>query len=203
MIATLLATVLASTPVLSDTVVRLGIVERDLTGDNVPETLSLTGRGQTVDSLEVTFTIASSGRTLFETKWSETRAVGFDAGRRVLSATEHRRRLRELGRFFFADEKFMSPAEFLISLRGSAPGHIDLIPDVIARDLHRSDRSRARPRTETFTCVNHSRAPSVRLGQRRRIPPRGSHDPDHDRSGAPTCSWSGSLLASCLRPAPE
>src|SRR5438876_4503700 len=41
------------------------------------------------------------------------------------------------------DEKFMSPAEFLISLRGSAPRHIDLIPDVIARDLHRSDRSRA------------------------------------------------------------
>jgi len=143
MIATLLATVLASTPVLSDTMVRLGIVERDLTGDNVPEILSLTGRGQTVDSLEVTFTITSSGRTLFETKWSETRAVGFDAGRRVLSAAEHRRRLRELGRFFFADEKFMSPAEFLISLRGSAPRHIDLIPDVIARDLHRSDRSRA------------------------------------------------------------
>src|SRR5256885_1789251 len=122
MIATLLATVLASTPVLSDTVVRLGIVERDLTGDNVPEILSLTGRGQTVDSLEVTFTITSSGRTVFETKWSETRAVGSDAGRRVLSAAEHRRRLRQLGRFFFADEKFMSPAEFLISLRGSAPG---------------------------------------------------------------------------------
>src|SRR5947208_10780300 len=143
MIATLLATVLASTPVLSDTVVRLGIVERDLTGDNVPEILSLTGRGQTVDSLEVTFTITSSGRTLFETKWSETRAVGSDAGRRVLSAAEHRRRLRKLGRFFFADEKFMSPAEFLVSSRGHAPRHIDLIPDVIARDLHLSDRSRA------------------------------------------------------------
>ena len=143
MIGTLLATVLASTPVLSDTMVRLGIVERDLTGDNVPEILSLTGRGQTVDSLEVTFTITSSGRTVFETKWSDTRAVGFDAGRRVLSAAEHRRRLRELGRFFFADEKFISPAEFLIRLRGSAPRHIDLIPDVIARDLHPSDRSRA------------------------------------------------------------
>ena len=99
MIATLLATVLASTPVLSDTMVRLGIVERDLTGDNVPEILSLTGRGQTVDSLEVTFTITSSGRTVFETKWSETRAVGFDAGRRVLSAAEHRRRLRQAGPF--------------------------------------------------------------------------------------------------------
>jgi len=37
----------------------------------------------------------------------------------------------------------MSPAEFLIRLRGSAPRHIDLIPDVIARDLHPSDRSRA------------------------------------------------------------
>src|SRR5207249_8829616 len=71
MIATLLVTVLASTAVLSDTMVRLGIVERDLTGDNVPEILSLTGRGQTVDSLEVTFTITSSGRTVFETKRSE------------------------------------------------------------------------------------------------------------------------------------
>src|SRR3989475_9803012 len=143
MIATLLATVLASTPVLSDTVVRLGIVERDLTGDNVSEILSLTGRGQTVDSLEVTFTITSSGRTVFETKWSDTRAVGFDAGRRVLSAAEHRRRLRELGRFFFADEKFISPAEFLSSLRGSAPRPIDLLPEVTARDPRRPDRSRA------------------------------------------------------------
>jgi hypothetical protein len=143
MIGTLLATVLVTTPVLGDTIVRLGIVERDLTGDNVPEILSLTGRGQTIDSLEVTFTITSSGRAVFETKWSETRAVGFDAGRRVLSAAEHRRRLRELGREFFADEKFMSPAEFLTMLRGSAPRHIDLIPDVIARDLDPRNRSRA------------------------------------------------------------
>src|SRR5438309_10721885 len=119
MIATLLATVLASTPVLSDTVVRLGIVERDLTGDNVPEILSLTGRGQTVDSLEVTFTITSSGRTLFETKWSETRAVGFDAVCRVLSAAEHRRRLRELGSSLFADESFMSSADFMARFPGS------------------------------------------------------------------------------------
>src|SRR5438128_10923596 len=138
MIATLLATVLASTPVLSDTVVRLGIVERDLTGDNVPEILSLTGRGQTVDSLEVTFTITSSGRTVFETKWSETRAVGFDAGRRVLSAAEHRRRLRELGRFFFAEEKVMSPADSLTSLSGSGTRHLDLIPHVTAHDLLRT-----------------------------------------------------------------
>src|SRR5947199_8421710 len=103
MIATLLVTVLASTAVLSDTMVRLGIVERDITGDNVPEILSLTGRGQTVDSVEVTFTITSSGRKVFETKWSEARAVGFDAGRRVLFAAEHGSRCRELGRFFFAE----------------------------------------------------------------------------------------------------
>src|SRR5947199_7874391 len=101
MIATLLATVLATTPVLSDTTVRLGTVERDLTGDGVPETLSLTGRGQTVDSLEVTFTITSSGRTVYERKWPMTRAIGFDAGRRLLSAAEHRARLNEFGRSFF------------------------------------------------------------------------------------------------------
>jgi hypothetical protein len=96
-----------------------------------------------VDSLEVTFTITSSGRTVFETKWSETRAVGFDAGRRVLSAAEHRRRLSELGRDFFADVKFMSAEEFLTRLRRSAPRHIELVPDVIARDLGPSNRSRA------------------------------------------------------------
>jgi len=144
MIGALLATVLVMTHTTADTTVRLGTVERDLTGDGVPETLSLTGRDQTVDSVEVTFTITSSGRTVYERKWPMTRAVGFDAGRRLLSAAEHRTRLNELGRSFFADDKFMSPDRFLTKLRASAPRHIGLIPEVIARDLGPNNLSRAR-----------------------------------------------------------
>jgi len=144
MIGALLATVLVVTHAAADTTVRLGTVERDLTGDGVPETLSLTGRGQTVDSLEVTFTITSSGRTVYERKWLMTRTEGFDAGRRILSAAEHRTRLRELGRSFFADSKFLSPEGFVSDLRRSARLHIPLIPAVISHEMTPSDTTRAR-----------------------------------------------------------
>src|SRR5258708_26552208 len=112
-----------------DTTVDVSVVQRDLTGDGVPDTLSLTGRGGTIDSLEVTFAIASSGRTIYETKWRVTRVVGFDAGRRTLSAGEHRSRLNDLSRFFFADTKFMSPQGFVAKLRSSARLHIAMIAD--------------------------------------------------------------------------
>ena len=49
----------------TDTVLVLGLVERDLTGDGQPEILRLTGVGRTTDSLDVTFVIESSGDTLF------------------------------------------------------------------------------------------------------------------------------------------
>ncbi len=143
MIAALLATVLVTAPLRADTTVPLGSAVRDLTGDTIPEILSLTGHGKTVDSLEVTFAITSSGRTVYEKKWSITRAIGFDAGRRILSPTEHRRRLRELGGWFFAEAKFMTPEEFVARLRKSGPRHVDLIPDVIARDLGPGNGSRA------------------------------------------------------------
>ncbi len=80
------------------TTVGLGTVERDLTGDGLPEILSLIGRGQTIDSMEVTFLITSAGVALYDTRWHVTRTVGFDAGRRQLSAAEHRARLKDLGR---------------------------------------------------------------------------------------------------------
>ena len=139
-----LATVLVVASLPADTTVRLGAVERDLTGDRIPEVLSLTGRGQTVDSLEVTFAITSSGRTLYERKWRMTRVVGFDAGRRVLSVAEHRARLREVGGSFFADSKFMSPEAFLSWLGRSARLRIALIPDVISRAMASPDSARAR-----------------------------------------------------------
>ena len=143
MIGTLLMMALLAASGPRDTTVQLGIVERDLTGDGVPETLSLTGRGHTIDSLEVTFTIVSSGRTIYERRWSVTRVVGFDAGRRILSPEEHRARLAEFGRWFFADTKFMSPGEFLTKLRDSFRSGVGLIPAVIARDLDPPDLTRA------------------------------------------------------------
>jgi hypothetical protein len=89
MLTSFLALLVFSTAV-PDTTLNLGVVQRDLTADGVPETLSLVGRGKSTDSLEVTFSITSSGRTVYETRWRMTRVVGFDAGRRVLSAAEHR-----------------------------------------------------------------------------------------------------------------
>jgi hypothetical protein len=83
-----------------DTVVTLDVVERDLTGDGVAEILSLTGVGATIDSLDVTFRIQSSGQTIHTETWPMTRTVGFDAGRRTLSATEHHARLKEFGSWF-------------------------------------------------------------------------------------------------------
>jgi hypothetical protein len=53
----------------ADTVVTLGVVERDLTGDGVPEVLSLTGVGATIDSLDVTFRIQAAGQTLYAETW--------------------------------------------------------------------------------------------------------------------------------------
>lgn len=134
MLALILA-VAASMPVLqADTVVVLGVVERDLTGDQVPEVLRLVGTGASIDSLDVTFSIASSGTVIFETQLRPlTRNIGFDAGRRTLSAAEHRERLEEFGGWFFGDEKFMRPAAFVAQLHRNMPRHVARIPHVIAR----------------------------------------------------------------------
>lgn len=144
MFVSVLASVLVMAYAPADTTVSLGSVQRDLTGDGVPETLTLTGRGHTIDSLDLRFTITSAGRTVYEKRWSVTRVIGFDAGRRTLSAVEHRARLNELGSAFFAPAKFMSPDGFLAKLRASARGHIALIPEVIARDGGPQDSSQAR-----------------------------------------------------------
>lgn len=130
----------SSTPILrqGDTVVTLGMVERDLTGDGRPEVLRLTGVGRPTDSLDVTLVIESSGETLFRTKlFPLTRTVGFDAGRRKLSAAEYRTRLDQFGGWFFGDGKFARPAEFAEQLRSETPGRMADIPFVIARDRKR------------------------------------------------------------------
>jgi hypothetical protein len=128
--AALLSITLPST----DTVVTLGIVERDLTGDGIAEVLRLTGTGATIDSLDVTFTISSSGSTLYVDMWSITRTVGFCRGRRVLSDAQHRARLRDFGGWFFEESKFMTPDQFLEKLRVQGRRHIAEIPNVMARN---------------------------------------------------------------------
>jgi hypothetical protein len=124
----------------ADTTVILGFVERDLTGDGKPETLRVVGVGHTVDSLAVTFSIESSGRAIYRFSLAPlTRTVGFDAGRRTVSADEHRARLKEFGPWFFAEGKFQSPSAFVDSLRVWARGRVAQIPEVIARDRQPTD----------------------------------------------------------------
>lgn len=122
------ATILRQT----DTVVILGMVERDLTGDGRPEVLRLTGVGQSTDSLDVTFIIQSSRETLFRT-----RLLPLTARSRALSVVDHRARLDQFGGWFFGDGKFARPAAFVERLRSETPRRIADIPCVIARDRRR------------------------------------------------------------------
>lgn len=122
----------------SDTVITLGSVERDLTGDGKPEVLRLVGRGLSLDSLEVTFSIESSGHLVFEERLAPlTRTSGYDAGRRYLTSAEHRAKITEFGAWFFASDKFANPNVFIGRWRGAAPGRLAQIPEVIARDRQR------------------------------------------------------------------
>jgi len=137
-----LATLLVMSPTPTDTTVTISTVKRDLTGDGVPEVLSLTGTGPTIDSLNVTFTIESLGRRLYSTTWIQKRADF--GGPRRLSDREFRARLNEYASEFFEDSRFMSPEGFVSWLRSSARLHIPLIPDVISHQLTPRDSSRAR-----------------------------------------------------------
>jgi hypothetical protein len=137
MVSLLIASTVALQP---DTTVVLGLVEKDLTGDGKLEILRVLGVGPTMDHLDATFTIESTGRTIYRFKLEPlSRTVGFDAGRQVISAEQHRARLREFGRWFFAEEKFQRPAEFVDGLRVMARLRVPEIPGVIARDRQASD----------------------------------------------------------------
>lgn len=125
-----------------DTTVTFGVVTRELTGDTIPEVLTLVGTGRTLETLQVTFTIASGGQSLRSQSWRLTPA-SFDTQRRI-SAAEYRTRLNEYGGWFFSETKFMSPRGFLSWLQASFRRGIPLIPVAIARDLASSDTARAR-----------------------------------------------------------
>lgn len=122
----------------ADTVVVLGTREVDMTGDGQVEILELVGVGTSLDSLDVTFSIKSAGRTLHSQSIRPlTRTLGYGSRRRTLSPAEHREYLRDFDDFFFAEEKFVSAQEFLVELQTSARRHIPLIPSVIASDRMR------------------------------------------------------------------
>src|SRR5687767_4230232 len=110
----------------SDTTIVLARVERDLTGDGAPEVLSVVAAGPSVDSLtDVQFTIDAEGRTLYQFRLAPlTRTVGYDGGRRSISAQEHRARLRDFAGWFFAESKFQRPAAFVDFLRQSLRAHV-------------------------------------------------------------------------------
>lgn len=122
------------------TTIVLGHAERDLTGDGKPEILRVVGVGPTIDNLNVTFTIESAGRTIYRyTLMPLTRTEGFDAGRRVVSPDEQRARIKDFGPWFFREEKFQRPQEFVEFLRAQVREKVAEIPDVIARDRQPSD----------------------------------------------------------------
>jgi len=147
MLLTWLVTILVLPSTRADTTLTFGVVKRDLTGDSIPEVLTLSGTGSTLDSLEVTFRIQSSGKTSYSRTWSLTRA---SFGRRRLSDAALQARLAEYGREFFTKSKFMSPKGFLSWLQASARLHIPLIPEVIARDMTPNDLPRARATWEAM-----------------------------------------------------
>ena len=125
-----------------DTTVTFGVVKRDLTGDTIPEVLTLVGTGRTIESLQVTFTIASEGQSLRLQSWRLTPA-SFDTQRQI-SAAEYRTRLGEYGGWFFSETRFMSPRMFLSWLQASSRRGVRLIPVAIARDIALNDTVRAR-----------------------------------------------------------
>lgn len=150
----LILSVLASTSaVVPDTVIVLGMVERDLTGDGSAEVLRLVGVGESIDSLDVTFSIVSAGSIVYQTRlWPLTRTKGFDADRQTLTSDAHRAHLEDFAAWFFSDSKFMTPEEFVAEVRGWGARFSPAIPDAIARD-HRLQLI-----VDSLAAMGHTRA---------------------------------------------
>ena len=82
----MLAALAIVAPPSADTVFILGTVERDLTGDGRAEVLRLVAAGESMDSLDVTFSIMSDRAIPYtESMAPLTRREGFDGPRRLLS----------------------------------------------------------------------------------------------------------------------
>ena len=156
-IAVLVASIVA---LQADTVVVIGMAERDLTGDGQPEMLRLIGIRRSVDSLDVTLSIESDGRTVYRVRLAPmTRTVGFDRGRRTLSRAQYRKHLAEFGKWFFAPTKFKRPSEFVKSWREQAPRSLAEVPNVIARDR------KASLTVDSLVALGHSPIEAKRIAQ--------------------------------------
>lgn len=135
MISAFAVLLLSAVTVASDTTVLLGRTERDLTGDGKPEILRLVGTGKTVDSLDVTLSIESVGKTVYRISLAPlTRRVGFDADRSMRSRSQQREWIAEFGQWFFGNDKFVRPSDFLSAWGRQAPRRLAEIPEYIARD---------------------------------------------------------------------
>lgn len=125
---------LAAVSISTDTTFVLGRVERDLTGDSIPEVLTLVAVGKTLDSLNVTLTIESSGAVLFRLNLAPLTRRTFDAERRRLPEREYRARINGYSGWFFGEEKFLAPAAYVAQMRRNSRRRVDSIPSVISRD---------------------------------------------------------------------
>lgn len=131
---TFVAVLLTSVTISSDTILILGSKSVDLTGDGLAETLTLVGTGPSIDSLGVTFQIASPDRVLYAASLSPiTRREGYDGPPRIRTTAQQAEFVDRFGREFFADAKFVEASRFLSDLRRQAPGRVAQIPGVIAR----------------------------------------------------------------------
>jgi hypothetical protein len=157
MLALVLSILVANVALQADTAVVVGIVERDLTGDGMPEVLQLLGTGKSLDSLDVTFSIQSSGQVIYRAQlWPITRTTGFGAARRQLSVPEPRTRLDEFAAWFFGDSKFLPAQDFVAEVTSWGTRFAPGIPEVIARD------HRAQFVVDSLTAIGHPRAEAER-----------------------------------------
>jgi hypothetical protein len=132
---TLVAVLMVAAVVGSQTSPVVAEVERDLTGDGRPEVLRLVRDAAPNGEPGLAFTIESAGRSIYRCRvalpWNDSRREG---ARKELSADAQRLQLSEFSRWFFDDEKFQRPDEFVAGLRRQSISAVDEISDVIARD---------------------------------------------------------------------
>ncbi len=85
-------------------------VVRDVTGDGLPDTLILEGRGSKLDSLTMTFTIRSRGEVVYRDSWgAQYLARGFEGHLQDLPKDSVWRRMSSYFNNFFASSAFTIP----------------------------------------------------------------------------------------------
>ena len=90
----------------ADSVWYRALVERDVTGDGVPDTLILQASGKRVDSLQITFDIRSQGRRLYHEHWLSTWYFQYDAPVDSIPESVKRDRVFRHLREFFQPQRY-------------------------------------------------------------------------------------------------